>query len=76
MNLISRREACAIFIKTVPLLGIGIAFTTLFDTKFSQSSSNILSVNTTTISQESGDLIEEINRLKQLALAEKSNLYQ
>jgi hypothetical protein len=76
MNLISRRKACAICIKAIPWLGAGIALSTLFDSELSQSSSKILSVNTTTISQESGDLIEEINRLKQLALTEKSNLYQ
>ena len=64
------------FINAAPWLVAGIGFSRFFNYKSLQSSSKMRLVSTTTISNQSGDLIAEIDRLKQLALAEKSNLYQ
>ena len=76
MKSISRRKACMMFAKLVPWFAAGLGFATFFNSKSSQSLSKMRLVSTTTISKQSGDLIAEIDRLKQLALAKKSNLYR
>jgi hypothetical protein len=75
--LISRRKSCVLCYKAAPYFLAGIIATSLFGSNSRQFNSfDLASAQKGKIIQESGDFLEEIDRLKQLVIPKESRLYQ
>lgn len=75
--LISRRKSCVLCCRAVPYFITGIIATSLFGADSQQFNSlSLTSAQQGKMMHESGDFLQEIDRLKQLAIAKESYLYQ
>ncbi len=75
--LISRRKSCVLCCRAVPYFLTGIIATSLFDLDSRQFNSFDLALaQKGKMIQESGNFLQEIDRLKQLVIPKESHLYQ
>ena len=75
--LISRRKSCVLCFRAVPYFLTGMIATSLLDSDSRQFNLfDLASAEKGKIIQESGNFLQEIDRLKQLAIPKESHLYQ